>query len=329
MAGDETVAATPRISWFMPPSTKPVWLKTLTEPRKTAFYGRFYIHSKRTPARGDWCCWPNVSARPHLAWKIARLCGLRLVGRPTEDARLGMIFSDQTRVEPPRPGDVPEGVPIINERCLDISKHRVEAAHHRVFGYGMAVDPRSHEGPMVIKNDANAAHDGRVVDGPVESVDPKNVYQIVIDNAASDINGRSVRAPTVLDLRVTVVGGELAGAFRKYRLASERFLNTNERAFWHQPGELFTDEEQGKLLAFAADIGLDLGEIDVLRDNANGLIYAIDANSTPHSPPALLEGPLAAWPIMTSAAAAFERQFLSGSSTPSHRAVPEPEQAAR
>lgn len=313
----------------MPPSTKPAWFKAIIEPRKTAFYGRFYIHSKRIPSRGDWCCWPDVPERPSLAWKVARLCGLRLVGKPTDATRLSYIFSDRTLIDQPRPGDLPIGVPIINERCLDISKHRVEATHQRVFGYGMAVDPRSHAGPMVIKNDANAAHDGRVVDGPVEAVDPNNVYQIVIDNTASDIDGRRVRVPTVLDLRVTVVGNELSGAYRKYRPANERFLNSVDRAFWHQPSDLFSDEEQRKLLAFAADIGMDLGEIDVLRDNTSGLIYAIDANTTPHSPPGLLEGPLAAWPIMMSAANAFERQFLTGNPPTGRRGELEPKQAAQ
>jgi len=287
-------------------------MKLLTEPRKTAFYGRFYIHSKRATPRGDWCCWPQVPERPHLAWKIARLCGLRLVRGLTPDARLGCLFGGETQLEPPGPGQMPEGVPIINGRCLDIGKHRVEAAHQKVFGYGMAVDPTTHDGPMVIKSDENAAHDGRVVHGPVDADDPANVYQIVIDNEAREIDGRPVAVPTVLDLRVTVVGGELSGAFRKYRSAEERFLNTNDRAFFHAPGELFSDEEQRLLLAFADEMGLDLGEIDVLRDNASGRIYAIDANATPHSPPTVLEGPRAAWPIMTSAAAAFERQFLSG-----------------
>lgn len=313
----------------MPPSTKPVWLKAVTEPRKTAFYGRFYIHSNRIASRGDWCCWPEMPKRPNLAWKVARLCGLRLAGRPTPAANLGFVFGDRTHIDQPRPGDLPPGVPIINERCLDISKHRVEAAHHRVFGYGMAVDPRSHSGAMVIKNDANAAHDGRVVDGPVDTVDPKNVYQIVIDNAVREIDGRRVHTPTVLDMRVTVVGNELSGAYRKYRLASERFLNTNESAFWHHPSDLFSDEEQRKLLAFAADIGLDFGEIDVLRDNTSGLIYAIDANTSPHSPPGLLEGPLAAWPIMMSAANAFERQFLSGSPPTGRRGELEPKLAGQ
>lgn len=314
----------------MPSNAKPVWLKALTEPRKTAFYGRFYVHAKRTPVRGDWCCWPSMPERPHLAWKVARLCGLRLVGRPTDQAKIGFLFSDSTHVQGPRQGDLPAGVPIINERCLDISKKRVEQAHQRVFGYGMAVDPTTHNGPMVIKSDTNAAHDGRVVQGPIDRTEPGNVYQIVIDNATTDIDGRKVRVPTVLDLRVTVVGSELTGAYRKYRHASHRFDNTNEHAFFHKPGELFSVEEQRQLIAFAQDMGLDLGEIDVLRDNATGRIYAIDANNTPHSPPAVLEGPLAAWPIMTAAAEAFERQFLTGSPPTGPQGVvePKPEGAA-
>lgn len=296
----------------MPPSNKPVWIKAITQPRKTAFYGRFYIHARRTPSRGDWCCWPEVPGRPYLAWKIARLCGLRLVGRPTENARLGSVFCDATHVPSPPPSSLPSGVPIINERCLDISKERVELAHRRAFGYGMAVDPTTHAGPMVAKSDANAAHDGRVIIGPIERAEPGYVYQIEIDNRVDNIRGRRLPVPTVLDMRVTIVGGEITGAYRKYRAAGKRFLNTNDRASFHEPGELFSALEVERLIAFASDIGLDLGEIDVLRDNASGRIYAIDANNTPHSPPGVLEGPLAAWPIMTAAARAFERQFLSG-----------------
>lgn len=289
-----------------------MWIKAITEPRKTAFYGRFYIHASRTPMRGDWCCWPDVPQRPYLAWKLARLCGLRHVGRPTENARLGYVFRDTTHVESPPPSSLPQGVPIINERCLDISKKRVELAHRRAFGYGIAVDPTTHAGPMVVKSDTNAAHDGRVILGPIDRAEPGSVYQIEIDNRVDNINGRRVVVPTVLDMRVTVVGGEISGAYQKYRAASKRFLNINDRAFFHEPGDLFSADELERLIAFASDIGLDLGEIDVLRDNATGRIYAIDANTTPHSPPGVLEGPLAAWPIMTAATRAFERQFLSG-----------------
>lgn len=294
----------------MPPSTKPVWLKAITEPRKTAFYARFYVHARRAPARGDWCCGPTMPERPNLHWKIAKLCGLRLVAAPTPDTVLGLLYSYDTRVTPPPRGTLPEGLPVINGRCLDISKRHVERVHQRVFGYGMAVDPTLHAGPMVAKSDTNALHDGQVVEGPIGDPDPRSVYQLVIDNAATEIDGRPVGRPTVLDLRVTVVGSELTGAYRKYRSASERFLNTNDHVFWHQPSDLFSENEQQRLISFAAEMGLDLGEIDVLRDNATGRIYAIDANSTPHSPPALLEGPLAAWPIMSQAAAAFQRQFL-------------------
>ena len=36
---------------------------------------------------------------------------------------------------------------------------------------------------------------------------------------------------------------------------------------------------------FCRTIGLDMGEIDVLRDNATGRIYIVDVNSMPFGPP--------------------------------------------
>ncbi|MEO1008980.1 MAG: hypothetical protein AAFX79_10455 [Planctomycetota bacterium] len=294
----------------MPAADRPVWLKTITEPRKTLFYGRFYAHSKLAASRGEYCCYPMVPERPHLGWKLARLCGLRLTNRPSSATRIAQAFCSHTQFELPPQPDLPAGVRVLNERCLDVSKVRVEAAHSEAFGYGMAVDPRTHEGAMVEKGDENAAHDGRVLQGPIQDPKPGSVYQVEIDNRADAIDGRPVREPMVVDMRVMVVGDELPVGFRKYRLESERFLNTNEHASWHEVGELLDDAEQSQVLAFAGAMGLDLGEIDVLRDRTSGRIYAIDVNPTPHSPPGVLEGPIVAYSLMKRAAAAFERQWL-------------------
>lgn len=63
---------------------------------------------------------------------------------------------------------------------------------------------------------------------------------------------------------------------------------------------MFADAEQGALLEFCARIGLDYGELDVLRDNDSGTIYVVDANRTPIRPRGLTKadedaafGPLA------------------------------------
>jgi hypothetical protein len=51
-----------------------------------------------------------------------------------------------------------------------------------------------------------------------------------------------------------------------------------------RPDDVLSASEQEQLLHFAEAIGLDYGELDVVRDNASGLIYAVDANRTPIRP---------------------------------------------
>ena len=46
---------------------------------------------------------------------------------------------------------------------------------------------------------------------------------------------------------------------------------------------MLSKDEQAKLLQFCRAIGLDYGELDVLRDNGDGRIYVVDANNTPDS----------------------------------------------
>ena len=48
--------------------------------------------------------------------------------------------------------------------------------------------------------------------------------------------------------------------------------------------DVLSPAEQGQLLQFANDLGMDYGELDVLRDEGSGLIYVVDANRTPIRP---------------------------------------------
>lgn len=295
----------------MPPQDKPVWLKAITEPVRTAYYARFYLHAYRTPARGELYAFPEVPTRPQLMWKVARLTGLRLAGRPSPATRLAMVFQGTTVVDTTGCAPPPEGVRVLNRGCLDISKSRVERAHREVFGYGMGVDPTTHAGPMVAKSDENAAHDGRVIEGPIDDPEPGVVYQVAIDNTAQPPPGAPANGPLVADLRVTVVGDELPLAFTKYRPKAIRFENRNTHVTRHESADLFDSGERANILAFARVMGLDVGEIDLLRDRGTGRLYAIDVNSTPHSPPSLLERPGVGYEVMRKAARAFEGQWLA------------------
>ena len=165
---------------------------------------------------------------------------------------------------------------VLNRDCCDISKARVQKVFASVFGYDLEVDPATYKGPAVRKSDANYAHDGIIIDCPVAP--DKNggvVYQRFVDTENSD--GYCV------DHRVPIYGDQIPLVYLKYKPASDRF-DAIVRADIVAPQNVFSEEERRQIIEFARAMGLDFGELDVLRDNTDGRIYIVDVNNTPAGP---------------------------------------------
>ena len=163
---------------------------------------------------------------------------------------------------------------VINAGCLDISKHRVDRVFAEVFGYALAVDPLQYTGPMVEKSDVNGSHDGRMVQGPMTEKEIRHgsVYQKAIDS-------QSERPGFFVDYRVPVHDGRIPLVYLKHRPVKNRFKefdHTESRC----PDEVFSLDEQNQLCRMARAMGLDCGDLDVLRDS-DGRIYVVDVNNTP------------------------------------------------
>ncbi len=228
----------------------------------------------------------------YLIWPVLQLAGLRITDTPDE-ADLAMFFEDATD------GDPPSGPrPTINGRCSDTSKTAVAAAFERASGRAIAVDPRSHDGPMVEKGEANGVHDGRVVEGPCEPVAGK-AYQRLVDNLAPD--------GMVEDLRCPTINGEIAAVFLKRRPVDARFANANAAVRRLEPDAVFSKQERELIARFCKELGLDWGGLDVLRDRRDGEIWIVDANKTDMGPPTAL--PLADKLSTTRAIAARFRHY--------------------
>jgi len=240
----------------------------------------------RERARIDLECHPGVPHHKHVVWKVALYAGARLVpyreggspdagGRP----RLRLFWPDSL------PAASGAGAPpagwrsgALNARLRDASKRRVQQVFAEVFGYALAVDPTTHVGPCVAKSDRiNAAHDGRVVECPLADPDPDLAYERLIDNRADE--------GTVVDLRVPVLGGEIPFVYLKRRPVGARFANHNIAVSVVPTDEALSAEERDRIGAFCRAMGLDVGELDVLRDAGDGRIYVVDVNRTPWGPP--------------------------------------------
>src|ERR1035441_5784570 len=93
--------------------------------------------------------WPE---RPHpysVAYRILHQLGIKVkqgLAMPSED-ELGFLWKDDTFVPPPLVED------LINGSCLNISKKAIDIIHHKIFGYGLTIDPLLHRGKIVIKSD--------------------------------------------------------------------------------------------------------------------------------------------------------------------------------
>ena len=227
---------------------------------------------------------PTIAFHPdkprpwYFIWPVMHASGAKLISDVSK-ADIVFQFDDSTLADHSVPQTKP-GAKLVNFGCNDISKSKVAEAFERAAGYSLKVDPLIYEGPMVEKSEKNACHDGRIIEGPMEPIEDKT-YQRLIDN---EIDGGLVD-----DLRCCIVGGEPTLVFRKRRELSRRFLNENAQVLLDDPRKCYTSDEIDVIKSFAADIGLDWGGVDVLRDRASGRIYIVDANKTDMGPPVALK----------------------------------------
>ncbi len=215
----------------------------------------------------------------YFIWPVAHVAGARMVDDPAE-ADIVMQFDDTTAAHHAPPA-VRADSRLVNFGCEDISKSRVAAVFESVSGHSLTVDPRSHTGRMVEKSELNAAHDGRVLEGPLAEPVPGKTYQRLIDN--------EIAGGLVEDLRCCLVGGRTVLVFRKRRPLSRRFLNENLEVLLDTPANCYSPDEISVIEQFAAEIGLDWGGVDVLRDRQTGQIFIVDANKTDMGPPVALK----------------------------------------
>ena len=191
-------------------------------------------------------------------------------------------------------------VPIYNASCTDISKVKVSECHAVTFGRSLAVDPANYYGPMVCKSNRNAMHDGVVVHGPLSTLEEGKTYSRLINNIDRD---------EAIDYRVPVFRGAVPLVYVKRRPLSDRFGNENTSVELCKPPNLFSATEMAQIAEFALIIGMDFGELDVLRDMTTGQLSVVDANNTPYGPPNGLPLPDAAEAIKR-LTIAFESAFL-------------------
>lgn len=207
---------------------------------------------------------PEAPRYFHAAYLLCERLNVDIV--PDGDADVIFHWADVTVREDPPPDLDPRA---INARVRDISKRHVSEVHAQVFGYDLQPEPGDTE--VVEKSDANATHDGRVVERPSGAAG--TVVERLIDNRLDE--------HLVTDFRVSVLDGRIVCTLQRYRPISARFSHSgNVVTVVVETDGAFDPDEQARLVGMCKAMGADWADLDVLRDRSSGRLYVVDVNPT-------------------------------------------------
>jgi len=211
----------------------------------------------------------------HLLYMICHILGYSMTNNPNARFDLAMAFEDTTvRTDDKILSDLSARYNVLNARCGDIGKDRVNRVFFESFGYGTTIDPLTYQGVYVKKININALHQAEILDKP-STPEKGFVYQKLIDNQTDE--------NSVTDIRTFIFGEDIPFTLYRKHGISDRFDDT-VLATRVDTDKAFTKEEQAAIIKFCKDFGLDYGELDILRDRKDGKIYIVDVNNTPSGP---------------------------------------------
>jgi hypothetical protein len=243
-------------------------------PPVLPYKGRFLLALLRNRFRTKTVIlYPHLPTRRHVLWKLCHVLGWRMTSNLHAKADMIVHFRDETTKQPDnRLEALAAQRRVINIGCTDIMKSRVEAAFVRAFGYGSFIDPRNHAGYGVKKSELNGQHNYEVTPFPVDP-EPGFVYQKLLYPVQ--------QGGLYHEHRIPVFGSNIPLAVLKLRSVGDRFASAAVGAVPVAKYDAITPDEEQRLLAACRDIGLDYGELDVMRDSADGRLYLLDMNDTP------------------------------------------------
>lgn len=212
----------------------------------------------------------------YVAWKALRMCGVRICDTGSSDTDLAIAWHPSTQYDLDADTFSKYRVrhAVVNAGCTDIRKSRVDRAFEAVFGYGLPIDPLTHQGVILRKSERNGPHDAVLLDGPLQSVEEGYVYQRLV----------TYETPKgMAEWRAIVVAGKVASVYVNYRPVDNRFQPLPVASAYCSPTEAFSAAERENISRFCGLMGLDFGALDVLRDS-DGRMYICDCNNTPTGP---------------------------------------------
>jgi len=250
--------------------------------KKTEHELQYFISLvKNGPGSNTILFYPEYPNKRTIIYKMMNLFKFNITNNPRHKFDLIINWEDTTfRKRDKILNELSAQHSILNINCKDISKKYIDSIFEMVFGYGLNIDPKKFHWKGVKKSNLNAKHDGIIINCPVEKIEDDFIYQKILDNHFDD--------KLVYDIRVPVVKDVVPFVYLKFKMIEERFTNNISKSSLEETNKYLSDDEVKKIIMFCYKIGLDYGELDVIRNKEDNKIYIVDVNNTPWGPPFLL-----------------------------------------
>lgn len=154
-----------------------------------------------------------------------------------------------------------------NAGCCDVSKEKVHKCMEKAFGYSQKINPENYIGTYVEKSNLQAKHDGKLLGKPKKSEEGK-VYEKYLNTG--DVGHYT-------EWRLFYFQG-VKFALLKYKPINDRFGFKADYTVYFEPLQGFTEEEVSNIDKFCQLFGVDLCELDIMKDQ-KGNPYIIDVNN--------------------------------------------------
>lgn len=216
--------------------------------------------------------YPQRPSKHSTIYKIVKMLNCEIINNLQKQCDLIVAWEDITfrnlSLLPPE-----SNTRIVNEWCNDISKDKVNNEFSNIFNYSTFIDPVIFIGKCVKKSNLNAKHDGKIIECPIVVPEDGFVYQKLVNNTNDEWE--------VYDIRTFIFNRTIPFVLIKQKNESQRFRDHFTLSLIKDTHFVFAQEEIDKIIEFSQRIGLDYGELDILRDSDDNRIYIIDANNTP------------------------------------------------
>lgn len=224
---------------------------------------------------------------PHFekatAYFMLRKAGAKFMSNYDKNADIGWFWDSQIKLEKKNDKmfDFTKNLKFINFLLKDTSKEFVATSMENHFGYTFKINPKTFNGYCIAKHNGNGTKSCFFLKCPI------NADEVFHDHCYQKIINYSCKSDpsTLFELRVPIFKNIIPFVFFKTRNKGLRFTSKNKSMDILPATAHLSEQECQSIIMYAQKIGLEYGEIDILRSDEDGKIYIIDVNNTPWWPP--------------------------------------------